>query len=69
MAADARIIFPERDHPLAEGAGLSVKSQSLANKRGSLPLDAFLEMIDRINVTHGGERGTLVLSAKGGAAR
>jgi hypothetical protein len=68
-AAEARLIFPERDNPLADGPGLNVKGQSLASKRGSLPLDAFIDLVDRINVAHGGERGTMVLSAKGGAAQ
>jgi hypothetical protein len=68
-AADARIIFPERDSPLAEDQGLSLKSQSLTSKRGSLPLDAILDLIDRINVAHGGERGAIVASGKGGTVR
>jgi hypothetical protein len=68
-AGDARLIFPERDNPLAEDQSLTVQSQSLANKRGSLPLDAFLDLVDRINVAHGGERGTMVASGKGGTAQ
>jgi hypothetical protein len=68
-AADARVVFPERDNPLADSAGLTVQSQSLVSKRGSLPLDAFLDLIDRINVAHGGDRGTIVASGKGGAAQ
>jgi len=61
---DAKIIFPERESPLAEGQGLSVKSQSLATKRGRLPLEDFLELIDRINAAHGGEKGSIVSSGK-----
>jgi hypothetical protein len=68
-ASDARIIFPDQDQPLATGQSLSVKSESLASKRGSLPLDAFIDLVDRINVAHAGERGTIVSSAKGGAAQ
>ena len=68
-AGDARLIFPERDNPLAEDQSLTVQSQSLANKRGALPLDTFLDLVDRINVAHGGERGTIVASGKGGAAQ
>jgi hypothetical protein len=68
-AADARIIFPERDNSLADDQGLSIKSQSLASKRGSLPLGDFLDLVDRINIAHGGERGTIVFSDKGGAVR
>jgi len=61
---DAKVVFPERESPLAEGHGLSVKSQSLATKRGRLPLEDFLELIDRINVAHGGEKGSIVASGK-----
>jgi hypothetical protein len=68
-ATDAHIIFPDRDNPLAEAPSLNVKAQSLASKRGSLPLNDFIDLVDRINVAHGGERGTMMSSAKGGAAQ
>ena len=68
-AANAKLIFPDRDNPLTEAQGLSVKGQSLANKRGSLPLDDLLELVERINLAHGGEKGAIVLSSKGGAIR
>jgi len=66
-AANARLIFPERDNPLPEAQGLSAKSQALASKRGALPLDALLELVDRINIAHGGARGAIVSTPKGGA--
>jgi hypothetical protein len=65
-AANAKLIFPERDYPLAEAQGLSVKSQALASKRGALPLDSLIELVDRINIAHHGERGAIVSTAKGG---
>jgi hypothetical protein len=66
IAASAKLVFPERDTPLAEGQGLSAKSQALVNKRGALPLDGLLELVDRINTAHRGQSGAIV-SAKGGA--
>jgi hypothetical protein len=69
VAANARVIFPERDNPLAEIQGLSVTSQALASKRGALPLDALLELVDRINTAHGAERGAIVSTAKRGAVK
>ena len=66
-ASAAQSIFPERDNPVANTHGLTFESQSLASKRGALPLDSLLELVDQINVVHGGERGAIVLSGKGGA--
>jgi len=68
-ATAAKLIFPERDDRLASIPGLSLKSQSLASKRGALPLDSLLELVDQINLAHGGERGAIVLSGKGGSAK
>jgi hypothetical protein len=66
-ASAAKSIFPERDNPVANTQGLTFESQSLASKRGALPLDSLLELVDQINVLHGGERGAILLSGKGGA--
>ena len=66
---NAKLIFPERDNPLAETQGLSSKSQAMVNKRGALPLDGLLELVDRINTVHGGERGAIVSSTKGGTVQ
>jgi hypothetical protein len=62
---DARIIFPERDEPLSDAAGLTVKTRSLADKRGALPLDSLLQLVEQIIVAHGGEKGELVEGKKG----
>ena len=67
-STNAKLIFPDRDNPLAEGQGLSAKSQSLVNKRGALPLDSLLEIVDRINTAHGGEKGS-ISGVKGGATQ
>ena len=69
VAANAKLVFPERDNPLSEGQGLSSKSQALVNKRGALPLDGLLEVVDRINTAHGGQSGAIVSSVKGGAVQ
>lgn len=61
----ARIIFPERDEPLSMTAGLSAKSLSLAQKRGAIPLEPLLELVERIVAAHGGEKGALITSGKG----
>jgi hypothetical protein len=68
-ASAAKTIFPERDDPLANAQGLTFKSQSLASKRGALPLDSLLELVGQINAVHGGERGAIVLSGKGGTVQ
>jgi len=69
VPANAKLIFPDRDNPLADGHGLSARSQALVTKRGALPLDGLLELVDRINTAHGGERGAIISSVKGGAAQ
>ena len=65
-ASAAKSIFPERDNPVILRGSL-YESQSLPSKRGALPLDSLIELVDQINVLHGGERGAIVLSGKGGA--
>ncbi|HXI93092.1 MAG TPA: hypothetical protein VNO24_24050 [Blastocatellia bacterium] len=65
-ASAAKSIFPEQDNPVILRGSLS-GNQSLASKRGALPLDSLLELVDQINLIHGGERGAIVLSGKGGA--
>lgn len=64
-ASAAKSIFPERDNPVANNQGLTFESQSVASKRGALPLASLLELVDQINGLHGGERGAIVLSGKG----
>ena len=64
-ASDAKIVFPDRDEPIsAEPQGkdrqvLSAASVALADKRGALPLDAFLEVVERIVAAHGIEKGVV----------
>lgn len=57
--ADAKVIFPELDNPVAEDQGLSAAGRQLAAKRGALSLEPLLEMVDRINVAHGHQRGAI----------
>jgi hypothetical protein len=50
-AADARVLFPDRDAPVAD---------ALARKRGALPLAEFLDLVERIHAAHGGAPGKVV---------
>jgi len=56
---DAKVIFPELDNPVAQDQGLSPSSRQLAAKRGALSLEPLLEVVDRINVSHGHQRGAI----------
>jgi hypothetical protein len=51
-AADARVLFPDRDEPVA-----SFAARSLAAKRGALPLGDLLDLVEQINAAHGRPRG------------
>ncbi|MEW6129496.1 MAG: hypothetical protein AB1757_20820 [Acidobacteriota bacterium] len=57
---DAKIIFPSLDEPLQN---VSPEAQTLINKRGALPLNAMLKVVDRITATHGRERGSIIQGA------
>jgi hypothetical protein len=59
--ADAKIIFPGR----GAVASPDEQGQSLARKRGALPLGEFVGMVEQINVSHGGERGSVTESQRG----
>jgi hypothetical protein len=58
---EARIIFPDNDQPIA-----IEKFHSLASRRGALPLDALIELTEDIITAHGGERGVITGTQKGG---
>jgi len=58
--ADATVVMPEQDNPIADVAGLSTASKALAAKRGSLPLDSLVEIVDKINVSHGNQKGAIL---------
>ena len=57
---DAKLIFPSRAETVQDAAG-----ELLARKRGALPLEGFLEMIERIVDAHGDQRGVIIGSQKG----
>jgi hypothetical protein len=61
---DARIIFPDRDTPM-DSQGLSAQTEALVRKRGALPLESFVELVERIVVAHGDQRGEIVGAGKG----
>lgn len=64
-ASDAKIVFPDRDEPL-EKIGASTEMQTLARKRGGLPMNAFLDVVEQIVSAHGGEKGIIDPSLRGG---
>lgn len=66
--SDAKMVFPDRDEPLAK-AGTSVEMQAMARKRGGLPMDSFLDVVERIVTAHGGERGVIDESQRGGLVK
>jgi hypothetical protein len=53
--SEAKIIVPDADQPTEE----------LAKRRGALPLDAFVSLVERIVGAHGDERGGIVGPQKG----
>ena len=59
--SDAKLIFPDQDG----GAGQSLKASSLSRKRGSLPLEEFLSLVEQINIAHGGEQGQIAETRNG----
>lgn len=59
--SDARLIFPDQD----TGASLSQQAASLSRKRGSLPLEEFLSLVEQINIAHGGEQGQIAETRNG----
>lgn len=58
---DARVIFPDRDQPIA-----NQKFHSLASRRGALPLDALIELVEEMIAAHGDEKGVITGGQKGG---
>jgi hypothetical protein len=66
-STDAQVVFPDRQEPLAEpttSGGISTQSLSadratLTRKRGALPLDSFLEVVESIVAAHGNEKGVI----------
>jgi hypothetical protein len=59
-AADARVVFPDRDEPIGNISTLGVDGAALVRKRGSLPLDDFLKLVEQIVAAHGGSKGALI---------
>lgn len=59
-AADARVVFPDRDDSIAGTSALGVDGAALVRKRGSLPLEDFLKLVEQIVAAHGGAKGALI---------
>jgi hypothetical protein len=57
----AKMIFPDRDQPVVnfQDEGMSIRSEGLVRKRGALPLDAFVGLVEQIVTAHGGEKGVI----------
>src|SRR5215469_5482952 len=49
----ATTIFPELDNPIS-AAGPVVNADALAHKKGALPLNDFVQLVDHIHQSHGG---------------
>lgn len=58
---DARVVFPDRDQPLSIQA-----VESVTRRRGALPLDSLVEIVEQIVSAHGGEKGVITGGQKGG---
>jgi len=58
-ASDARVVFPDRDDSIADISALGLDGAALVRKRGSLPLDDFLKLVEQIVTAHGGSKGVL----------
>lgn len=58
-ATDARVVFPDRDDSIAELSALGVNGAALVRKRGSLPLEDFLKLVEQIVAAHGGSKGAI----------
>ena len=58
---DAKMIFPEREEPLLnfQAQGLSAQSETLVRKRGALPLDSFVGLVEQIVAAHGEQKGSI----------
>jgi hypothetical protein len=62
--SDAKVIFPERGD--VQGAqDQSPHSAALAHRRGALPVEDFLGLVEQIVAAHGGERGVIIDTRKG----
>ncbi len=59
-AEEARVVFPDRDQPLPDLSSMGISGGSLARKRGSLPVNQLMDLVDHIVAAHGGEKGVVI---------
>jgi hypothetical protein len=59
-ATEARVVFPDRDNAIADISAMGVDGAALVRKRGSLPLEDFLKVVEQIVAVHGGTKGALI---------
>jgi hypothetical protein len=64
--SDARVVTPDAPDALASAKSMSATARSLSTRRGALPLGALVELIDQIRAAHGGPKGALSVTPKGG---
>jgi hypothetical protein len=63
-ASDAKVIFPDQSPPISGSiAGLDV--ESMAHKRGPLPLTSVVALVKQIHAAHGGQPGSITSAGKG----
>jgi hypothetical protein len=65
IRGEAKVVLPERDNPLADSRPPGVNAESLVAKRGALPVESILGLVDHINKMHGGSAGLITSAAKG----
>jgi hypothetical protein len=53
-------VFPDRDNAIADISAMGVDGAALVRKRGSLPLEDFLKVVEQIVAVHGGTKGALI---------
>jgi|SRR5262249_51884534 len=51
--SEARLIFPD------QSTGASPELEELARKRGPLPLEQFISVVEQIHAAHGGQKGAI----------
>jgi hypothetical protein len=65
--SEARVVTPDVPDALASATTtMSASARSLSTRRGALPLGGLVELIDQIRVAHGGAKGVLRVTPKGG---
>ena len=62
---DATTVFPEMEAPISAPLGPSLNPEAMAHKRGALPLGGFIELVNHIHQSHGGQPGSVAAVGRG----